>query len=691
VRLTAKQTLHRPGTLAALGLRAAGARRLHSTADRNHEETRTMSFNSWIGFLRSAFTGVPMHRRSRRPRSARSLRIEGLEDRAVLSFLAPVNYSGGGSLAGDFNNDGRLDLAGVRNGAISVLVGNTNGAFQAAVASAVFSGTLDDLGDFNADGRLDLVGTTTNGVSLLLGNGNGTFQAARSTTIAGKALNAAAGDFNGDGRLDVGATSYTLATGTCNFPRCIPRPIYTGFAHVLLGRGDGSFSSPAARQLGNSAPTPALLADSLRLDDFNEDGRHDLAVAAGNKVYLMLGNGNGALPAPSSVANGSGNLETFTAADINGDSHLDLVTGNWSLPTDVRVYLGRGDGAFDSPVVTSLEGRLPAALATGDFNDDGQLDVVAASNTICATDVGINCSTSSDNVRLTVLLGQGDGGFTMHDGGFSIPAGLPIAAVSVAAGSFNGDTFPDVAFRYSDTISVLLNDGVWATVPSVRVSISDAPQVTEGDGGSVYAQFTVSLSEATSQTVTVTYQTVSLSALAGADYTAVSGMLTFTPGAPTSQTILVPVKGDLTDEYDEAFEVRLTGAVNASINDGQSRGFIIDNDPPPTILIDDASITEGNSGSKTLVFRVRLSAASEKPVSVFYATTNGTAKTGNNDYVAASGLITFDQGQTEATISVVIKGDRSKENDETFFVNLSNALDAILGDSQGKGTILNDD
>jgi hypothetical protein len=391
------------------------------------------------------------------------------------------------------------------------------------------------------------------------------------------------------------------------------------------------------------------------------------------------------------VANGSGELETFTTADINGDGRLDLVTGNWSLPTDVRVHPGRGDGTFNSPVVTSLEGRLPGALAAGDFNKDGKLDLVAASNTICGTDVGVNCGTSSDNVRLTVLFGLGDGGFAVQDGGLSIPAGLPIAAVSVAAGSFNGDALPDVAFVYGATTSILLNDGVWPAVPGVRVDISDAPQVVEGDSGAAHAQFTVSLTASPTQTVTVTYQTADGSALAGSDYTPASGMLTFVPGGPTSQTVSVPVKGDLTDEDDEVFDVKLTGAAGASINDGQGRGFIVDNDPPPSLFIDDASIVEGNSGSTTLVFRVQLSAPSENPVSVSFATANGTAKTGNNDYVAISGSITFEPGQTEATIAVVIKGDRKKEGNESFSISLSNAWNAILGDSQGIGTILNDD
>jgi hypothetical protein len=652
-----------------------------------------MSLKSWIGVLRSAANRAPAQRRLRKRRFARPLRIEGLEDRSMLSFVAPVSYSGGGSLAGDFNNDGRLDLAGVRNGAISVLLGNASGTFQAAVGSAAITGKLDDSGDFNADGRLDLVGTSASGISLFLGNGNGTFQAARNTSIAGKTLDTAAGDFNGDGRLDLGAASYTVSTSSCNVSPCRPRPIYTGFVRVFLGSGDGSFSSPVKQQLGGSFPTPSLLSTSLRLDDFNEDGRDDLAIASSNRIYLALGNDNGLLPEePGSVANGSGDLETFTAADINGDSHLDLVTGNWSLPTDVRVHLGRGDGTFNSPIVTSLEGRLPNELAAGDFNGDGQLDLAAASNTSCATDVGINCTTSSDNVRLTVLLGQGDGGFTMQDGGLSIPAGLPNEAVSVAAGAFNGDAFTDVVFQLGDTVLLLRNDGIWPELPPLlpSLSISDAT-VIEGNTGTRLATFTVTLSPASNQPVTVSYTTANGTATSGSDYLATAGTLTFAPGQ-TSKIISVSAVGDRLGEVNETFGVVLSNADGAVIADATAVGTIADDEP--RIRISDASSKEGKSGTKTFTFTVSLSAASDVPVTVDFGTADGTdgnAAASGIDYVATEGTLTFAAGQTSKTVTVQVKGDKKSEPDEIFYINLSGSLNALIEDEQGIGTIVNDD
>jgi subtilisin family serine protease len=112
--------------------------------------------------------------------------------------------------------------------------------------------------------------------------------------------------------------------------------------------------------------------------------------------------------------------------------------------------------------------------------------------------------------------------------------------------------------------------------------------------------------------------------------------------------------------------------------------------PTPTISIGDASVTEGNSGTKTATFIATLSAASTSVVTVNFATANGTATAGS-DYVASSGTLTFAPGETTKTINVTINGDTTFEANETYFVNLSSPSNATLNDSQGSGTIVNDD
>jgi hypothetical protein len=110
---------------------------------------------------------------------------------------------------------------------------------------------------------------------------------------------------------------------------------------------------------------------------------------------------------------------------------------------------------------------------------------------------------------------------------------------------------------------------------------------------------------------------------------------------------------------------------------------------PPQITISDRTAGEGNAGTTAFTFTVTLSAASTQPVTVSYATANGTA--GNADYTAASGTVTFPAGDTSETITINVTSDTVVEPDETFFVNLSGPTNATIADHQGQGTITNDD
>ena len=111
----------------------------------------------------------------------------------------------------------------------------------------------------------------------------------------------------------------------------------------------------------------------------------------------------------------------------------------------------------------------------------------------------------------------------------------------------------------------------------------------------------------------------------------------------------------------------------------------------PAISISDVARAEGHSGQTAFAFTVSLSQASSRVVSVRYAIADGSAKTGDRDYVGKSGTLTFAPGETTKTITVLVNGDTKPEANETFFVNLSAAVNATIADAQGLGTILNDD
>jgi hypothetical protein len=348
---------------------------------------------------------------ARQPKSGATFlpHVEMLEERALLSFVAPVSFPGGASLTGlaaaDFNGDGKLDLVGIVPGtsSIGVMLGNNNGTFQAPVTHA--AGTAPQalaVGDFNHDGKLDVAVANAGGVSILLGKGDGTFQPTFINYAAGVSPTAiAVGDFNGDGTLD-------LAVANKN----------TGTVSILLGKGDGTFRSPVSYAAGPGA-------DAIAVADFNGDGKLDLAVADFNgggpgKVSVLRGNGDGTFQAPVSFATGAGGSQSVVAGDFNGDGTMDLAVANNDFT--VSLLLGNGDGSF-KPAVNYASGR--GTLVVGDFNNDHNLDLA---------------SLSDSTGRVSVLSGNGDGTFRV-DSAYSTN-GTPSA---LAVGDFNNDHLPDLA------------------------------------------------------------------------------------------------------------------------------------------------------------------------------------------------------------------------------------------------------
>jgi hypothetical protein len=147
---------------------------------------------------------------------------------------------------------------------------------------------------------------------------------------------------------------------------------------------------------------------------------------------------------------------------------------------------------------------------------------------------------------------------------------------------------------------------------------------------------------------------------------------------------------DTLDEANETFNVNLSGGVNVGIADNQGVGTIVDDDPLPTVSINDITVVEGPAGTTIATFTVTLSTASGRSVSVGWITGNGTA-TSPADYTAASGTLTFAAGVVSQTISVTIAGDAVAEPNETFVVNLRTPTNVTIADSQGVCTIQNDD
>jgi PKD repeat protein/DNA/RNA endonuclease G (NUC1) len=373
---------------------------------------------------------------------------------------------------------------------------------------------------------------------------------------------------------------------------------------------------------------------------------------------------------------------------INNPTHTYTESGIYTV-----TYSVRDDSNASSNDTLQLTVKKLPTLAVNDISivegDNGTANAVftVSLNEASTRPVAVNYSTANG----TAVAGVD---YTATTGSITFAPGQTSQSVTIA---INGDRLDEI----DENLSLNLTSPVNATIaddrgiatiidndPVPSLTIND-PTITEGDSGTSNLTFTVNLSEASGKIVAVNYSTANGTATAGADYTATTGSITFVPGQ-TSQSITVPINGDRLDEIDENFSLNLISPVNATIADGTGVGTIIDNDPAPSLSLNDPTITEGDSGNQNLVFDVNLSAASGKTVKVNYSTANGTATAGV-DYTAMSGTLTFAPGQTSQTVVIPVTGDRITENNETILLNLTNPVNATIADTQGIGTITDND
>jgi hypothetical protein len=323
-------------------------------------------------------------------------------------------------VVGDFNNDGKLDVAlSLLNATpdVNVLLGNGDGTLQAPTTLSLGgSATSFATGDFNGDGKLDLIVATASNenVTVALGNGDGTFQAGKTTFLGVGISGVALGDLNHDGHLDL-VTFIPFQTGTNTY--------------VSLGNGDGTFQSVKSF-------AGASQIDSVTLADVNHDGNLDLVIA--NRVSpalnVLLGNGDGTFQTGVGFYV-SGGLQQLLVADFNGDGNLDIAGTNYQAPS-LTVTFGKGDGTFLEAPAYSVGGP-PGTGLSADFNNDGIPDLAFASGAAGAA----------------VLLGNGDGTFQKGNGSGT--------GQSLAAGDFNHDGKIDVASVPSgeEFLTVALGNG----------------------------------------------------------------------------------------------------------------------------------------------------------------------------------------------------------------------------------------
>ncbi|MEJ0017978.1 MAG: Calx-beta domain-containing protein [Acetobacteraceae bacterium] len=256
-----------------------------------------------------------------------------------------------------------------------------------------------------------------------------------------------------------------------------------------------------------------------------------------------------------------------------------------------------------------------------------------------------------------------------------------------------GDTVPEpdetffVQLSGSTGVSIADSAGLVTIVNDDGITVSNVTKLEGTGAGTTDFAFTVTLLTASTQTVTVDYATKNGTALAGTDYTATSGKLTFAPGE-TTKTVVVSVAADAAVEPDETFTLQLSNATGAPIVNAAGLGTITNDDG---IVVQDVRITEGTGASPTTAtVTLRLQTAVATPVTVDWATQPGSAAT-PGDFTTSSGKATFAAGATTTTITIPVIADALVEGDESFNVVLSNPVGSAIVDGTGVVTIIDDD
>jgi len=326
-----------------------------------------------------------------------------------------------GLIAADFNKDGNLDLAVEGSNQTFVFLGNGDGTFRAGVTLNL-AGNMS-VGDFNEDGNVDLV-TNAGGASIYFGKGDGTFSAPQSLS-AGTPQNVIAADLDGDGHLD-------LVLPVIDFP--------SATLCIAWGDGTGNFTQ-------QTVPMPHPADITIAVADMDLDGRKDIVFAASGILYQTA---NRTFTLDSTVTD----FGLFiTIADLNNDGMPDVIgyeQGN------VRAYLGRGPNGLLHRQVTPLT-LVPKAVAAGDFNGDGKLDIAMA---------------TASNV--TIFIGDGTGNFSQ-----GVSFGNFLDKIwGIAAANFAGDSTPYIAVG-ADNLVIYQGDGrgnftKFFTVPQVAPGYSGA-------------------------------------------------------------------------------------------------------------------------------------------------------------------------------------------------------------------------
>ena len=380
---------------------------------------------------------------------------------------------GNNHIVADLNGDGIPDLAATGAAGVGVMLGTGDGTFRPRVNFAAGAQSQDlAAGDFNSDGRVDLAVSLNSpefSLALLTGNGDGTFNAPvmfDNTAAQDDSPAIVATDLDNDGRLDV-VLAHVLS---CFVTPCVQARNIT----VMLGFGDGTFQTPFEIEVGSGM-------SRIAVGDFNSDGIKDLGIAGDQaQVYVLLGIGNGSFlkqPTINLLTAGTFGVDgtDIDVADLNGDTIQDLVVAIALNGSRTAVLLGNNDGTFQpARIITEPRLRVPQYQVIADFNRDGFLDLALA-------------LANGTEGLFEILLGNGDGTFRAPVL-YAVPPPLSsVGGGTIVTGDFNRDGRPDIALPITGAnpgLAGLVNSTGSVSVGPAYGSVTATPSTVVGGNSS---------------------------------------------------------------------------------------------------------------------------------------------------------------------------------------------------------------
>jgi hypothetical protein len=420
-----------------------------------------------------------------------------------------------------------------------------------------------------------------------------------------------------------------------------------------------------------------------------------LSAASSNTVSVNYSTSNGSAVAGTDYTPANGTL-TFTAGVTTQTVNV-TITGGTLASGDLYFYVNLATPV--NAVIASYQGI--GYIQSPNHNPNLAINTIAVykarSGTVNAN-LTVTLSSSSPNT-VTVNFGTQNGSATAPTD-YTATTGILTFAPGVTSQSISvptvGNTLPTGDRYFYVNLSSNVNAGVTSGQGLVDIIDSSivpylsvgATSVQKPSSGTANATFTVTLSPASPNTVTVNYTTNSGSAVAGVDFTSAAATLTFAPGLST-QTVNVTVLASTLHTGDLYFTLNLNTPANAILGQYYNYATIIDPTSNPNLTVDDTGVSRPSSGTVIENFKVRLTPASSNTVTVNFGTQDGSATTGAGDYVANSGTLTFNPGDTSKTIAVTVNGSATSGPDRYMYMNINTPTHAqIAGRSQAYGLII---